>query len=254
MVKAMLLRYLLLIMFAFSLICGSLEATEAPRLLIKMPTRSRSERFFRALDAYYANLSHAITYHFVISCDIDDRVMNSPDVLERLKSYPNLSIYFGNNTDKIMACNADIEKHLDFDIILLASDDMIPVVFGYDLIISQAFDNYYPNLDGVLHFNDGYTKAALDTLPILGKKYYDHFGYIYYPGYKTSHCDNEMTYVATAMNKLKYFDDVIIEHRHPAWGKATLDELYVQNDRDFWTDKALFDARKVHNFYMKPFE
>jgi hypothetical protein len=46
-----------------------------PKLLIKIPTRARPERFFKTLDAYYHNLSELVPTHFLISCDIDDATM-----------------------------------------------------------------------------------------------------------------------------------------------------------------------------------
>lgn len=229
-----------------------LHSEDSPRLLIKMPTRNRYKKFFKTLDAYYSKLSGKVSYHFVISCDSDDKVMNSRKAIKRLKKYPNLSVYFGNNENKIAACNADIEKHGSFDIILLASDDMIPVVDGYDYIISEAFKTHFPELDGVIQYDDGYVKDALVTLPIMGKKYYDHFGYVYYPGYITSHCDNELTIVAKQLGKLHYIDQVIIKHFHPNWGNAQMDELYYENLYGWQEDQKLFAERKQRNFDITP--
>ena len=75
-------------------------------------------------------------------------------------------------------------------IVLLASDDMIPMEKGFDNIIIDKMKNYYPDTDGVLWFNDGYQGDKLNTLCILGKKYYDRFGYIYNPEYISVLSDN----------------------------------------------------------------
>jgi hypothetical protein len=91
-------------------------------------------------------------------------------------------IVVGRSCGKIGAINRDMDLAPPFDILLLASDDMIPIVKGYDRIIR---DNMPLDTDRVLHFNDGHRTDSLNTLCILGKKYYDRFGYIYYPEYKT---------------------------------------------------------------------
>ena len=239
------------VVWAFVLLCllGPLALDAAyPELLIKIPTRGRPAPFFEALDAYYANLSGTVSYHFVISCDQDDLLMNSPEIIEKLRSYPHLSVYFGKSKSKVAACNCDIDKHPNFDILLLGSDDMIPIVYGYDRVIVDAMRQFCPQYDGMLHFNDGFKQAALITLPIMGRRYYQRFGYVYFPGYVSLFCDTEMTDVALFLNKVTYFDTVLIEHRHPDAGKRDRDELYIRNDSFYGVDSQLYNRRKHANF------
>jgi hypothetical protein len=73
---------------------------------------------------------------------------------------------------------------------------------------------YFPDLDGALHYSDGYQKNKLITLSILGRKLYDYFGYIYHPDYKSLYCDNEFTQEVYRLDKVKYIDHVIIKHEH----------------------------------------
>jgi hypothetical protein len=82
---------------------------------------------------------------------------------------------------------------------------------------------HYPDTDGVLWFNDGYQGNRLNTLCILGKKYYDRFNYIYHPDYISVWCDNEFMDVANLLGKQIYFDDIIIRHEHPDWGFGSRD-------------------------------
>ena len=58
---------------------------------------------------------------------------------------------------------------------------MVPLVNGYDTVIKEKMTLHYADTDGVLWFNDGHQEKKLNTLCILGKKYYDRFGYIYHP-------------------------------------------------------------------------
>lgn len=217
------------------------------KILIKFPTRSRPEKFFKVLDKYVELLEEPANVQFLISCDLDDPSMFNPEVIERLHGYKNLTLKFGMNKNKIEAINADIEGR-DFDIILLASDDMIPQQEGYDTIIRQNFKKFYPDTDGVLWFNDGYQGTNLNTLCILGKKYYDRFGYIYHPSYVSLWCDNEFSEVSKILNKVKYINHVIIKHEHPVWLGQEWDELQKKNDSFNEQDMNLFLKRKEQKF------
>jgi len=219
------------------------------KLLVKFPTRSRPDKFFSVLDQYYNNLEDLENTTFVISCDSDDNSMNCPESIEKLTKYKNLNFYFGNNKNKIEAINADLQDK-NFDIILLASDDMIPKEKGYDTIIRQAFIKFFPDTDGVLWFNDGYQGQNLNTLCILGKKYYERFGYIYNPTYISLWCDTEFTDVSRMLNKVKYIPHIIIKHEHPVWLGEKWDDLQKKNDSFNNIDKENYLKRKEKNFYI----
>jgi hypothetical protein len=218
------------------------------KLLIKFPTRNRKNKFLLTLRKYYNFLSKKSDVHFLITMDEDDSEMNSDDVKEILNSYGNLTYFYGNSKTKVEAINNDVEKIKDWDIVLLASDDMIPIVKGYDDIIINNMKNHYPDTDGVLWFNDGYQGNKLNTLCILGKKYYERFGYIYNPEYKSVWSDNEFMSVANILGKQTYIDNVIIKHEHPDWGFGKRDEIHIENMKNENHDCILYNKRKKVNF------
>jgi len=220
---------------------------EEPKLLIKFPTRGRVKKFFNTLDEYYKLLSGKNNVKFLITCDIDDLTMNNDIVKSRFESYTNLEVIYGNNKSKIEAINADVE-HQDFQIVLLASDDMIPIVAGYDSIIIENMCNYFPDFDGVLWFNDGVQMNRLNTLCILGKTYYNRFNYIYNPEYKSLWCDMEFTLVGNILGKQKYFDNIIIKHEHHSVTNDEIDEIYIQNEVYESEDKQTFIKRQYDKF------
>lgn len=218
-------------------------------LLIKIPTKGRVNKFLNVLRKY-ENLSITKDVHFLISLDIDDPEMNSDFVKEVLNEYKNLTYIFGHSKSKIDAVNRDIEYVSDWDILLLASDDMIPLVKGYDKIIVDNMVAYYPDTDGVLFFNDGFQKNKLNTLPILGKKYYSRFNYIYNPEYVSVWADNEFTEVANLLGKQTYFDDVIIRHEHPDYGFNSRDFVHIENIKNESGDREIYNKRKKNNFNL----
>jgi len=132
------------------------------------------------------------------------------------------AVYFEKNTTKISAVNANInnvimEGSTNWDIVIVISDDMIPHVNNWDDEIVMAMLEHYPDLDGCVSFDDGYAeKNALVTFSILGRKLYDHFGYIYHPDYKSLYSDDEFTKEVTKLNKITYIDKMLIKHEHYA--------------------------------------
>ena len=216
------------------------------KLVIKFPTRNRPSQFLKTLDRYLRFLDDKNTT-IIVTCDNDDLSMKEDHITEYLKQYQNVKVFFGDNNGKIDAINANLEG-VDFDIILLASDDMLPVVKGFDTIIKNKMTEHYQDTDGVLWFNDGHTANKLNTLSILGKKYYDRFGYIYNPEYKSVYCDNEFTDVANILKRQTYFDEVIIEHQHPDWGYGNRDEIHSMNQINVGHDNAIYNKRKLINF------
>lgn len=217
------------------------------KLLVKFPTRNRKVKFFNVLNKYYNFLSKNVEVKFLISMDTDDLEMNNKETESILKNFDSLIYFYGNSKNKIEAINADINNVSDWDIILLASDDMIPIMKGYDELIVNRMIQFFPDTDGVLWFNDG-NRKDLNTLSIMGKKYYDRFNYIYNPEYKSTWCDNEFTDVANLLGKQKYFDEVIIKHEHPDWGYGSRDSIHFENYKNESHDKNVYLKNKSIKF------
>jgi hypothetical protein len=221
------------------------------QLVVKFPTRSRPEKFLETLKTYISLADDISNILFIISCDKNDETMNNPKIKKEIKSLGiNYKIYFGNNKTKIEAINADMEN-VEFDVLLLASDDMIPQVQGYDKIIINDMKSHFPDTDGVLWYFDGYQKA-LNTLVIMGKKYYGRFGFIYNPAYKSLWCDNEFTVISQKLGKCHFSKDVIIRHVHPSNDRsAQNDALYVRNESYNLEDRNTFMTRLKNGFGEK---
>ena len=216
------------------------------KLLIKFPTRNRPEKFKDTLNLYIENLEDKST-KILVNCDKDDHTMNNKKMIDFLSKFTNVEITFNNNKSKIEAINSNLENQ-EFDILLLASDDMIPIIKGFDKIIINKMKTHYPDTDGVLWFNDGFQGDKLNTLCILGKKYYSRFNYIYYPSYRSVWCDNEFMDVANLLNKQTYIDETIIKHEHPDWGYGENDLVHKLNLKNENHDKSLYLKRKKNNF------
>ena len=121
---------------------------------------------------------------------------------------------------------------------------MVCVQQGWDTMIDQALAG---DLDRCAHFPDGH-QTDLCTLPIMGRTYYERFGYVYHHDYLSLWCDNEQTDVAVRDGKMVRRDAVLFRHDHPAWGSAKMDDLYRRNEALYRRDEKVYKARKAQGF------
>lgn len=221
------------------------------RIIYKFPSRNRPYRFFAHLDNIIAYAKHD-DYIIVPTLDSNDYIMINEQVREKLLSYINtgrvVSPIWGKSVSKVHAVNRDMPT-TDWDIVVATSDDMEYTEPGFDLKIIKEFETHFPDTDGILHYKDGYEHGDILSLPIIGKKYYDRTGYIYFPGYQSLYCDEEAIIVGRRLGKCISLDYPIVKHNHPM-NKAGIptDDLYRRNDKFYYIDKALFERRKQRNF------
>jgi len=208
------------------------------------------------LNAYLDTVSgkHKITV--VVTMDIDDSSMNNNSLryymTNKIKGDINVTFSYGNSEGKIAAINRGVPA-ADWDIIISTADDMQPVEQGWDDIIVQDMLREFPKFDGALNYNndprleekgpEGF--KTLITLPVIGRKLYDRFGYIYHPAYKSEYCDDEQTEVFEKLGVLRHIDRRPIVHK---W-EENQDELMQRNIQvGQIVDKKTYETRKSLNF------
>jgi hypothetical protein len=220
-------------------------------ILIKFPSRERSKTFGEVLKKYIQTQTTDNVLYFITLDQTD------PEIDEYIKicdKYKNVFYNGGVSKSKIDACNRNLNdddyKDIDWQILVLASDDMIPVKMGWDQIISDRMKLNHPDLDGVLWFSDGHTK--LNTMCILGKTYYNRFKYIYHPDYISLWSDNHFQEVAELLGKTnKTPHECLFEHRHYSIdSKVLMDPLMVRNQKFYMQDKLTYLRHKKNNFNL----
>jgi hypothetical protein len=225
------------------------------KILVKFPTRSRPEQFLSTLKGYIDNTDDVASVDYLITIDSNDATMDA-DVLKRINAMTNrATINHGSSVNKIHAVNRGMEQYkTHWDILVLASDDMICQKKGWDTIIKSTMEAYYPDTDGALWFWDGdhnTRRNGLCTMNIMGRKYYDRFGYIYHPSYSSLWCDNEFTDVGLRLGKLKFFDQVLFKHVHFSNTPGLKpDELMKLTQSYFGKDQENYRKRLSINFNL----
>lgn len=135
------------------------------------------------------------------------------------------------------------------DVLIAIADDFEPPSRWDEKLAAVAPDGWHLG-DHVVKVFDGYN-PDLCTLAILTKTRYDHFGYIFYPGYLSLFSDTEFTNLASqgdgvlisAMN-LRF------EHHHPDCGRRERDDHDLEHaSSSRWKlGELLYEYRKEHGF------
>lgn len=220
-----------------------------PKFLFKYASRSRPNNFFRGLDNIIENIQ-TDAYQIICSLDIDDVTMISKEVKDRINSYEKVKAYWGFSKNKVYAINRDLEFAGDFQILINFSDDQIFTTVAFDTIIAEAMEKHFPDTDGFLHFHDN-KQNRLATMSIIGKKWFDRFGFIYHNSYKSEWADNDAQEIAKILGKYKYMGDGlrIMDHINPYVGhKEAMDDLYKRNSEFVKYDRENFFKRQDENF------
>lgn len=219
-------------------------------ILLKYASKLRPDKFKKAMHNIMATTK--TEFKVLVSCDVSDRTMNNPGMIEYAKQYGNVSLHFGPSNGKVAAINRDMEKAGDWSILVNFSDDMLFVVKGWDVMLRNRVA-VWKDTDWFAHFNDGYIGNRLPTMSIMGKAYYDRDHYIYHPAYKSFSCDAEAMCVAQMRGKYKYFRDILFKHEHPANNRSLRsDQLYVINGKYGPMDTTTYFKRLNNYFDQDP--
>jgi hypothetical protein len=133
-------------------------------------------------------------------------------------------------------------------VIIAVADDFVPPN-NWDTLLLGLEPKGWEDGEYVVHINDGYVKT-LCTLPILTRKRYDRFGYLYYPKYRSMFNDTEFTEVSYRDGVVIDAQQLLFEHMHPDCGKRPRDSVdLVHGSKERWNaSEMLFNFRKAHGF------
>lgn len=228
------------------------------KILFKFPCRGREASLFESLDSLDRNIRDRENYLISLTLDTDDDDLNRPDVINRLMTFSNVSIEWGLSDSKVHAINRSMPDY-DFDVIICWSNDQFATFFGFDDHMRTSILNKFGNdgMDALCHFGEPDSREALNVLYVATRKYYDRFGFIYHPSYKSLWCDNETLEIGKMLGRYHYFGiEGLYEHRNPAYNKYNVARDFLFDMQQAWwpVDEANFHKRKAHNFDIHLYE
>lgn len=133
-------------------------------------------------------------------------------------------------------------------VIIAISDDFIPPSrWDFSLLMLPYHD--WVNGEFVVHVNDGFVREIC-TLPVVTRRRYDRFGYMFYPGYSSIFCDTDLTERARLDGVLLDAMHLLFEHHHPSNRKRNMDAIdVVHASQERWRQgEALFNFRRQYGF------
>ena len=217
------------------------------RILVKYPTRHRWGQFKTNLANYMGRCDDLDQVDFLITVDKDDPCPYAENLLRDFgdtESWPRIKLTVTPPLGKVAAINHGITGC--WDILVVASDDMIPQR-GWDTQIRKDIcENQWA---WMVNYNDdprlGENWRDLITLPVMTKECYDHFGYVYNPIYESECCDCEQTAIVGKMGRLVHVDKRPIAHE---WTQYQTDELTRINKEAGLRDNVIYEKRKSNGF------
>jgi hypothetical protein len=119
-------------------------------------------------------------------------------------------------------------------------DDHLPRTQGWDKAFIQALKHNA----GIAYGDDLLQGENLPTAYATTREVVDELRGMTFPGCIHLYFDNFVKQLGIDLKSLKYLPDVIIEHLHPAAGKAKLDEGYERVNQPLWYEQDLLTLQK----------
>lgn len=228
--------------FSIAFFCTALmqlSAADSPKLLIKVQTHGDADHLIKTIENYHQNLSQELPFQIIMSTDLEEPTINSTEFTARLKAFPNVTVMSSAGKSKVEAYNQGIKDNIkQFDIVIVSSDQLTPFEKNYDKTISDLFTKEFPDGDGVLNFVN-YGNESINEVPVIGKKYFQRFGYIYNPEYQNSAYDRELTFTSRILGK-EFLHNQEIYKKIPSAEESTTDAITH--------DETVFQKRRLNNF------
>lgn len=123
-------------------------------------------------------------------------------------------------------------------------DDHCPRTYGWDAAYLQALKDLGT---GIVYGDDLLQGPRLPTQCAMTSDIVRALGYMAPPVLKHLYVDNYWLDLGSALGRLRYLPDVMVEHRHPVAGKAAWDAGYARvNDAAVYqADGAAYEAFKA---------
>jgi glycosyltransferase involved in cell wall biosynthesis len=114
------------------------------------------------------------------------------------------------------------------DVLLGGSDDMIFRTKGWDRIMMEALSTFEKDGIGMVWGDDGSPGHGrwLHTTNLFYRRLFDALGYLYPDYWENEWMDNWLTEIMRGVGRTIWLPDLLIEHMHPYFGKASMDETY----------------------------
>lgn len=210
-------------------------------LTIYVPTKGRPANALRLQEAFFNTTVLNSRIMFIMS-DNDEKLDQylAAELAESIIVTPEKP---GFVSPVNLGYLADRRNHYSYAVGFMG-DDHLPRTVGWDEICVNAL---LEMKGGYVYGDDKFQGEAIPTSIIMSSEIPLSLGYITLPSLKHLYADNFWLDMGRAINRIKYLPNVVIEHLHPAAGKAFADAGYIFSS-DFNLDQ---EDRKEYERYLK---
>lgn len=199
------------------------------KILVMCPSRSADGKRIKNVNNLISSWKETTTGNsdFLLGLDQDDA--------HHYPSVDNIIVDINpNKLTVVKKINYLSSKYLDnYEFIQFVGDDCVFKTKDWENIYLESSKNknyvlFYPN--------DTYQKDKLPTHPLISTNIIKKIGFMGPPCLEHMYVDNFWLMLGKNLQCLEYFEEIILEHRHPVKGFET-DEIYAQNDSYFARDQ-----------------
>lgn len=194
-------------------------------LAVIVPTRGRPHNAARLAEAFRE--TDTLNALPVFVADLDDPELGAYQALREEGKIPRLvvpTMATGDGRGMVGALNYAARRYAGlYEAVGFMGDDHLPRTRGWDDQIMDELDALTPR---IAYGNDLLQGAALPTAVFMQSRIIRALGFMAPPVLRHLYVDNFWKHLGEQLGGLRYRDDVIIEHIHPAAGKTPMDERY----------------------------
>jgi hypothetical protein len=203
------------------------------KMLVIVPTRARPENAQRLMQTWRDLDTQA---HLMFCVDDDDSRLNDYLALGAdVRVGPRLRL--GPTLNECARLNAN-----DYEILGFMGDDHVPRTQNWDTTITNVLQEMGT---GIAYGNDLLQRAALPTAVFMTSDIVRALNYFCPPELLHMYLDNAWLEWGRHADCITYLDDVVIEHMHPALGKAPQDQSYAESGSLTSDDHVLYNKYVV---------
>lgn len=211
------------------------------KISLLLPTKHRSERFVIAVESFIGTAKKPEELEIVVGIEIADR--------ETILAFNQIKRKYENINWKLMLFEGDIfliEKYnmlyniAEHNIIFGIADDNIMTTLSWDSEIRKMFDESKDKIICCV-INDGIHSDNLYRHFAIHKKWCEAVGYYMNKNFKHYYIDNIITGTSRTLKRDYYMKHIVMDHKHPVFGTAAVDQTYVNDYNLFNVDREAFE-------------
>ena len=182
-------------------------------------------------------LSDIHILHDTDECDIYHKIVDEYPGIYNYCVPPGITLM-----EKINFNSLDIAKAYKY--IGFIGDDIV-----FKTSFEKTFIDYLSSVEhGMTFGSDMYQNRA--THPFMTSKTILAVGFYGLPAVEHNYFDDYWSYIFNELGTVKYFDNVVMEHMHPATGKEMPDEVSNRIYRNLSLDRKRFGNYMSENLYI----